>query len=110
MDIIQNTWNVVGQGTDVSWLSPRAAQNVMAFHREVPGYAPTPLKALPELAEECGVKALLVKDESSRFGLNAFKGLGGIYAVARAAGRLLGLVPERITFPELKKPILPKID
>ena len=94
MNIIQNTWSVTGQGADVSWLSPKVAQKVRAFHCQVPGYAPTPLKPLPELAEECGVKALLVKDESPRFGLNAFKGLGGIYAVAQAAGKLLGLEPE----------------
>lgn len=103
MNIIQNTWKTAGLGVNVDWLSPKVAQRVMAFHRQVPGYAPTPLKTLPELAEECGVKALLVKDESPRFGLNAFKGLGGIYAVARAAGKLLGLEPEQITFPELQK-------
>ena len=104
MNIIQNTWKTAGQGVNVDWLSPDVAQKVMAFHRQVPGYAPTPLKSLPELAEKCGVKALMVKDESPRFGLNAFKGLGGIYAVAQAAGKLLGLEPEQITFPELKKP------
>ena len=104
MNIIQNTWKTAGQGVNVDWLSPDVAQKVMAFHRQVPGYAPTPLKSLPELAEKCGVKALMVKDESPRFGLNAFKGLGGIYVVAQAAGKLLGLEPEQITFPELKKP------
>lgn len=104
MNIIQNTWKTAGQGVNVDWLSPDVAQKVLAFHCQVPGYGPTPLKSLPELAEKCGVKALLVKDESPRFGLNAFKGLGGIYAVAQAAGKLLGLEPEQITFPELKKP------
>lgn len=104
MNIIQNTWKTAGQGVNVDWLSPKVAQRVMAFHCQVPGYGPTPLKSLPELAEKCGVKALLVKDESPRFELNAFKGLGGIYAVAQAAGKLLGLEPEQITFPELKKP------
>lgn len=104
MNIIQNTRKTAGQGVNVDWLSPEVAPNVMAFHCQVPGYAPTPLNTLPELAAECGVKALLVKDESPRFGLNAFKGLGGIYAVAQAAGKLLGLEPEQITFPELRKP------
>ena len=94
----------MGKGADVDWLSPDVAQKVMAFHRQVPGYGPTPLVSLPKLAEQCGVGALLVKDESPRFGLNAFKGLGGIYAVAQAAGKLLGLAPEQITFPELQKP------
>lgn len=48
-----------------------------------PGYAMTPLHALPALANEIGVAALHVKDESPRFGLGSFKALGGAYAVAR---------------------------
>ena len=104
MNIIQNTWKTAGQGVNVDWLSPKVAQRVMAFHRQVPGYGQTELVHLPELATECGVAELLVKDESSRFGLNAFKGLGGIYAVAQAAGERLGLRSEQITVPELKKP------
>ena len=69
MDLIENTWKKSEQDVDVAWLSPAQAQRVMAFHREVPEYAPTPLRSLDALAAECGVKALLVKDESSRFGL-----------------------------------------
>nr|WP_294520537.1 diaminopropionate ammonia-lyase [uncultured Rhodopila sp.] len=45
-----------------------------------PGYAPTPLRDLPDIAP--GVAALRLKDESSRFGLGSFKALGGAYAVA----------------------------
>ena len=104
MNIIQNTWKTAGQGVNVDWLSSKVAQRVMAFHRQVPGYGQTELVHLPELAAECGVAELLVKDESSRFGLNAFKGLGGIYAVAQAAGERLGLRSEQITVPELTKP------
>ncbi|MGC9368353.1 MAG: diaminopropionate ammonia-lyase [Paracoccaceae bacterium] len=48
-----------------------------------PGYAPTPLVALPGLAAELGVAALHYKDEGGRFGLGSFKALGGAYAVAR---------------------------
>lgn len=48
-----------------------------------PGYAPTPLVALPSLAAEGGVASLHLKDESRRFGLASFKALGGAYAVAR---------------------------
>ena len=46
-----------------------------------PGYAPTPLATLPELAAETGIAALHLKDESPRFGLGSFKALGGAYAV-----------------------------
>ena len=47
-----------------------------------PGYAPTPLHALPGIAREAGIAALHLKDESDRFGLGSFKALGGAYAVA----------------------------
>lgn len=46
------------------------------FHRALSDYAVTPLVELPVLAEELGVGRLLVKDESSRLGLPAFKVLG----------------------------------
>jgi diaminopropionate ammonia-lyase len=47
-----------------------------------PGYAPTPLVALPGLARALGVGAMHYKDERGRFGLRSFKALGGAYAVA----------------------------
>jgi diaminopropionate ammonia-lyase len=50
----------------------------------MPGYRPTPLVALPELAAELGVAAVFVKDESERLGLPAFKILGASWAVNRA--------------------------
>ncbi|EBA06567.1 diaminopropionate ammonia-lyase [Sagittula stellata] len=54
-----------------------------------PGYAPTPLHALPGLAAEAGVKAIHYKDESTRFGLGSFKALGGAYAVLRLLVRTI---------------------
>ena len=62
-----------------------------AFHSTIPGYEPTPLTALDHLARRLGVSQVLVKDESKRFGLNAFKALGGSYAMARYLGEQLGL-------------------
>jgi diaminopropionate ammonia-lyase len=60
------------------------------FHRQLPGYAPTPLTEAPGLAAELGVGRLFVKDESARFDLRAFKFLGaswaGFLAVARRSG------------------------
>lgn len=53
------------------------------FHRSIPGYAPTPLYNLSALSEKLGVKSICLKDESQRFGLKAFKVLGGAYAMAR---------------------------
>lgn len=48
-----------------------------------PGYAATPLRALPGLARQLGLGALHYKDEGDRFGLKSFKALGGAYAVYR---------------------------
>lgn len=48
-----------------------------------PGYAATPLHALPALAQRLGLGGLYYKDEGGRFGLKSFKALGGAYAVYR---------------------------
>lgn len=81
-----------------------AVERAMAFHRTIPGYQPTPLVSLPALARELGVDKLWVKDESKRFGLNAFKVLGGSYAIARWMGERLGLTGDQLTFPALTAP------
>lgn len=60
------------------------------FHRSLPGYAPTPLVELPTLADELGVGRVLVKDESSRLGLPAFKILGASWACRQTIARVPG--------------------
>ena len=62
----------------------------LAFHRSMPAYAPTPLLCLNRLASALGVGSIYVKDESRRFGLKAFKVLGGAYAMARHIAERLG--------------------
>ncbi|MGM9614111.1 MAG: diaminopropionate ammonia-lyase [Oscillospiraceae bacterium] len=57
------------------------AAQARAFHETLAGYEPTPLVRLDGLAEALGLRGLYVKDESRRFGLNAFKALGGSYAM-----------------------------
>jgi diaminopropionate ammonia-lyase len=54
-----------------------------AFHRSLPGYAPTPLLELPALAAKLGLGEIFVKDEAQRFGIKAFKALGASYAMYR---------------------------
>ena len=55
----------------------------IGFHKSFPQYSVTPLTRLTNLASYLGLKRLYVKDESYRFGLNAFKVLGGSYAIAK---------------------------
>lgn len=66
------------------------AQKVQAFHASFPEYSPTPLAQLGGLAKELGLGSLHVKDESYRFGLNAFKVLGGSYAIGSYIAQRLG--------------------
>ncbi|RFU39681.1 pyridoxal-phosphate dependent enzyme [Actinomadura logoneensis] len=67
------------------------SRDVATFHAALPGYEPTPLVELPGLAAELGVGRLLVKDESSRLGLPAFKILGASWGVHRALAVHYGL-------------------
>lgn len=60
-----------------------AAADLADLHASLTQYRPTPLIELPALARRLGVGRLLVKDESHRFGLKAFKALGATYAVYR---------------------------
>ena len=60
-----------------------ACEPVRAFHRTLPGYAPTPLIRRQGLARSLGIGDLWVKYEGERFGLQAFKGLGGSWALHR---------------------------
>ncbi|KAI0813534.1 pyridoxal-phosphate dependent enzyme family protein [Xylaria sp. FL0064] len=64
---------------------------VLAFHETLPDYNKTPLHSMPEVARELGLGHVLVKDESNRFGLPAFKILGASWAVYRAVGWHLGI-------------------
>lgn len=61
-----------------------------SFHESFPQYSETPLADLKGMAEYLGLDRVCVKDESYRFGLNAFKVLGGSYAIARYIGEETG--------------------
>jgi diaminopropionate ammonia-lyase family len=73
-----------------------------AFHTSLPNYSPTPLISLPNLATELRVRAVLVKDESNRFGLPSFKILGASWGVYKAVTSSLGL-PSTVSLEELSK-------
>ena len=60
-----------------------ASAEVTAFHSGLPGYAPSPLRDLPDEAAALGIASLRYKDESDRFGLPAFKILGASWAIER---------------------------
>ncbi len=73
-------------GTEDNYLKIMALKEVhkaKAFHESFPGYNPTPLVGLKQMADFLGIGSVYVKDESYRFDLKAFKVLGGSFAIAR---------------------------
>lgn len=74
-------------------MNEETIRQVKHFHHSFPQYQPTPLISLSRMAEHLGLSALKVKDESFRFGLNAFKVLGGSYAMARCIAERTGRAP-----------------
>jgi diaminopropionate ammonia-lyase len=78
------------------------------FHRSIPSYSITPLAELPGLAQTLGLGHIFVKDESYRFGINSFKGLGGAYAIGTYLAHRLGLDIQELPYetmisPEIRK-------
>ena len=68
--------------TSLPIMSLENVAKARAFHESFPQYSKTPLAKLDHMAEYLGLGGLFVKDESYRFGLNAFKVLGGSFAMA----------------------------
>ena len=76
----------------------KTADNAIKFHKTIPDYGITPLVPLDALAKKLGLSKIWVKDESKRFGLNAFKGLGASYAIAKYIADKLCIAPDELTF------------
>ena len=92
MERIQWKRNTMAPSSDkfLSVMDVREVKKAKAFHESFPQYSITPLVSLKNLASYIGVDALFVKDESYRFGLNAFKVLGGSYAMAKYVAQQTG--------------------
>jgi diaminopropionate ammonia-lyase len=71
-------------------MTPNETEKAIGFHRSFPQYSPTPLVKLSHLADLFGIRGIYIKDESFRFDLNAFKVLGGSYAIAKYIAKRLG--------------------
>ena len=88
-------------GDDAAFLRKENLLHALRFHSSFPMYAPTPLVNLDCSAESMGLGAIYVKDESKRFGLNAFKALGGSYAVGRILAQHLGKDISELDYAQL---------
>jgi len=94
----------------LDFLNEEVAKKTFKFHSSFNQYAETPLVELKELAKYIGLKDFFVKDESYRFGLNAFKVLGGSFAVGQYIANKLGknindLPYETLISDEIKKEV-----
>lgn len=97
MEIQKN--NLAKKFVDTSLYSRENSAEVRRLHESLEVYAETPLVELKNFAAKMNVKSVLVKDESKRFNLKAFKGLGGIFALYKIITRELNL--KNISLSEL---------
>ncbi len=70
-------------------LTERGFETAIQQITKWPGYKPTPLYRLPNLAAALNLHGISYKDEGPRFGLGSFKALGGAYAGLRILQREL---------------------
>ena len=89
------------QDRHLSLMSLDNVEKAYRFHQSFPQYSVTPLANLTGMAGTLGLGALCVKDESYRFGLNAFKVLGGSFAMARYIAEQLHRDVSELTYDYL---------
>jgi len=86
---------------DLNFLSKKEIEKARRFHKSFPQYTKTPLVSLDNLAEKLGVGGIYIKDESYRFGLNAFKVLGASYAMSKYLAQRLGMDISELDYKKL---------
>ena len=109
-DKIQWAGNTMPKSDDkhLGIMSLDHVKKVRAFHQSFPQYTVTPLARLDGQAARLGLSNLCVKDESYRFGLNAFKVLGGSFAMANYIADETGKDVAECTFDYLTSDQLAK--
>ena len=103
-----NTMPKTDKEKSIEILAEKEVVKARDFHKSFPQYEETPLVSLENLSKELGVSGIYIKDESYRFGLNAFKVLGGSYAMAKYLAERLGkdiseLPYEKLISDEIRK-------
>lgn len=90
-----------GEKFPLDILNTKVSKEVMNFHQSFPMYTQTPLRDMGNLARELGLGGIYVKDESYRFGLNAFKVLGGSYAIGNYLAKKLNKTIYQMPYEKL---------
>lgn len=94
--------NIESKNSSTAFINSAVIDKVRNFHNSFPEYKVTPLHSLVKMAKHLGVSNLWVKDESFRFGLNAFKVLGGSYAVGKYLAETLNVDISELSFERLR--------
>jgi diaminopropionate ammonia-lyase len=98
----ENAKEVDTEKASVDFMNGEIAKKVRDFHKSFPEYKVTPLHRLDKLAKQLGVSDIWVKDESYRFGLNAFKVLGGSFAIGKYLAEKLNVDISNLSFEKLR--------
>ena len=85
----------------VEFLGEEEIKKARDFHQSFPQFTKTPLVNLDNLAKHLGVAGVYVKDESYRFGLNAFKVLGGSFSMGKYLAKRLGKDISELSYEKL---------
>lgn len=107
--VLNKNYNKSVDRSELSDFGEETIQNVLNFQKSHSAYTNTPLVSLDKLADYLNIKSIHVKDESHRFGLNAFKVMGGIYAVGKYLANKLDKDINTLSFDELKSEEVSKV-
>lgn len=105
---VKNEMSLNKEKVSLQDFEARTLDEVLKFHKTLPDYKQTPLVNLQSLASNLNIKNIYLKDESKRFGLNAFKVLGVSYAMGKLIAKKLNmqisdLSYEKMISDEIKK-------
>lgn len=80
-----------GRGGCLAYFSVEEISKALTFHKTFPSYRETDLRVLRQFSKHAGLRNVYLKDESSRFEINSFKGLGASFAMGSYIAQRLNL-------------------
>lgn len=85
----------------IEYFTVEEIQKALDFHKSFSTFAETDLVQLNDRAGEIGLNNIYVKDESSRFGINSFKGLGAAWAMGNYIAEKLNIPIEELPYERM---------
>ena len=102
--VINSFFSAENNREELKYFTDSEITRVWNFQKTNSEYNYTPLVSLNNLASHLNLSKIYIKDESKRFDLNAFKVMGGIYAIGKYISKQLNIDIDKLTFDELKSP------